>query len=167
MIVFSLSCYEKHAFDGWFRSPADFHSQLDRGLVECPVCGDTNILKQLSAPRINSGASAVAKRDDAHSPSQALQVQRPSAMTSEEMTAATAVPGLQQHMLRQFKQFVMANTENVGPAFAETARRMHYGEEYRRSIRGQISANDAIALQDEGIDTMPLPPGVTMDEGLQ
>ncbi len=165
MIVFSLTCYEKHAFDGWFRSSDDFHSQLDRGLVECPVCGDTNILKQLSAPRINSGASAVAKRDDAQT--QALQSQRPSAMTSEEMTAATAVPGLQQHMLRQFKQYVMANTENVGPAFAETARRMHYGEEYRRSIRGQISTNDAIALQDEGIDTMPLPTGVMMDEGLQ
>ena len=160
MIVFSLSCYEKHAFDGWFRSSEDFHSQLDRGLVECPVCGDTNIVKQLSAPRINSGVAT--------SSSNALQTQHASdTMTSEQMTAATAIPGLQQHMLRQFKQYVLANTENVGPAFAETARRMHYGEEYRRSIRGNVSPNDAIALQDEGIDTMPLPPGVMMDEGLQ
>jgi hypothetical protein len=147
MIVFSLSCYEKHTFDGWFRSSEDFHSQLDRGLVECPVCGDTNIVKQLSAP---------------------LQTQHASdAVTPEQMTAATAIPGLQQHMLRQFKQYVIANTENVGLAFAETARRMHYGEEYRRSIRGNVSPNDAIALQDEGIDTMPLPPGVMMDEGVQ
>jgi hypothetical protein len=166
MIVFSLTCYEKHAFDGWFRSSEDFHSQLDRGLVECPVCGDTNIVKQLSAPRINAGASATDKRDEAGT--NALQTQHPSdKMTSEEMTAATAIPGLQQHMLRQFKQYVIANTENVGPAFAETARRMHYGEEYRRSIRGRVSPDDAIALQDEGIDTMPLPPGVMMDEGVQ
>ena len=176
MIVYSLTCYEKHAFDGWFRSSEDFHSQLDRGLVECPVCGDTNIVKQLSAPRINSGASAssasfsasdlAARRANEAADSQVKSVQH-KPMTSEEMTAATAIPGLQQHMLRQFKQFVIANTENVGPAFAETARRMHYGEEYRRSIRGQVSADDAIALQDEGIDTMPLPPGVMMDEGLQ
>ena len=86
MIVFSLSCYEKHAFDGWFRSADDFHSQLDRGLVECPVCGDTNIVKQLSAPRINSGAAATSNN--------ALQTQHPSdQMTSEQMTAATAIPG--------------------------------------------------------------------------
>jgi hypothetical protein len=167
MIVFSLTCYEKHAFDGWFRSSEDFHSQLDRGLVECPVCGDTNIVKQLSAPRINSGASATNKHEESASGT-ALQTQHASdTMTSEQMTAATAIPGLQQHMLRQFKQYVIANTENVGPAFAETARRMHYGEEYRRSIRGRVSPDDAIALQDEGIDTMPLPPGVMMDEGLQ
>ena len=181
MIVFSLSCYEKHAFDGWFRSSEDFHSQLERRLVECPVCGDTNIVKQLSAPRINLGVSASVNQttasDAAAAESRELtqsgasgahQMARSgNSLSSDELAAATAIPGLQQHMLRQFKKFVLANTENVGTAFAETARRMHYGEEYLRSIRGQVSMDDAIALQDEGIDTMQLPPGVMMDEGLQ
>ncbi len=152
MIVFSLSCTEKHAFDGWFRSSDDFDSQRRMGLVECPVCGDADIAKQLSAPRINSGASA----HRAETPASAQPV-----------PAATMVPGLQQHMLREFKQFVVANTENVGSAFAETARRMHYGEESHRSIRGRVSADEARVLHDEGIDTMALPPGVMMDEGLQ
>lgn len=185
MIVFSLCCYEKHAFDGWFRSSEDFHSQLERRLVECPVCGDTNIVKQLSAPRINLGASAGASQNANQSASSNLtsgesrelsqsgasgthQMARSgNSLSSDELAAATAIPGLQQHMLRQFKKFVLANTENVGTAFAETARRMHYGEEYLRSIRGQVSVDDAIALQDEGIDTMQLPPGAMMDEGLQ
>ncbi len=189
MIVFNLSCYEKHAFDGWFRSSEDFHSQLDRRLVECPVCGDTNIVKQLSAPRINLGVSEVvssgASRNPNHSTRSNLSVgesrelaqsgasgahqmvRSGTRLSSDELSAATAIPGLQQHMLRQFKKFVLANTENVGTAFAETARRMHYGEEYLRSIRGQVSVDDAIALQDEGIDTMQLPSGVLLDEGLQ
>ncbi len=181
MIVFSLSCYEKHAFDGWFRSSEDFHSQLERRLVECPVCGDTNIVKQLSAPRINLGVSASVSQNTASNAavaesreltqsgaSGAHQMARSgNSLSADELAAATAIPGLQQHMLRQFKKFVLANTENVGTAFAETARRMHYGEEYLRSIRGQVSMDDAIALQDEGIDTMQLPPGVMMDEGLQ
>ena len=114
MIVFSLTCYEKHAFDGWFRSSEDFHSQLDRGLVECPVCGDTNIVKQLSAPRINSGATSAtgsATGSATTTSNNAAQTQHASdTMTSEQMTAATAIPGLQQHMLRQFKQYVIANT---------------------------------------------------------
>jgi hypothetical protein len=152
MIVFNLSCSNKHAFDGWFRSAEDFGSQSRMGLVECPVCGDANITKQLSAPRINAGAS----------------VNRPEAPgDSQPVPAATMIPGLQQHMLREFKQFVMANTENVGGAFAETARRMHYGEETRRSIRGRVSPDEALALHEEGIDTMALPPGVMLDDGLQ
>ncbi len=181
MIVFSLSCYEKHAFDGWFRSSEDFHSQLERRLVECPVCGDTNIVKQLSAPRINLGVSASVSQNTASNAAAAesreltqsgasgehQMARSGNSLSADELAAATAIPGLQQHMLRQFKKFVLANTENVGTAFAETARRMHYGEEYLRSIRGQVSMDDAIALQDEGIDTMQLPPGVMMDEGLQ
>lgn len=152
MIVFNLSCSERHTFDGWFRSADDFDAQSRMGLVECPVCGDANITKQLSAPRINAGASAEPI---------------PQFDGSQPVPAATAIPGLQQHMLREFKQYVMANTENVGTKFAETARRMHYGEETRRSIRGRVSRDDARALHDEGIDTMSLPPGVMLDESLQ
>jgi hypothetical protein len=41
-------------FEGWFASEEDFQGQLGRGLVECPMCGDTAITKMLSAPRLNS-----------------------------------------------------------------------------------------------------------------
>jgi len=70
-------------------------------------------------------------------------------------------------MLQQFKNFVLSNTENVGTEFAETARRMHYGEESQRNIRGRVSIDEAIALRDEGIETVSLPPGVVLDEGMQ
>lgn len=156
MIVFNLSCSQEHQFDGWFRSAGDFDSQSQDGLVECPVCGDTHIVKRLSAPRINTGAHAAGAAKAAQSPGD-----------QQEVMAASMMPSLQEHMLQQFKAFVRANTENVGTAFAETARRMHYGEEARRNIRGRVSASEAGELRDEGIETISVPPGIFMDEGVQ
>ncbi len=155
MIVFTLSCSQEHTFDGWFRTADDFDRQAKGGLVGCPVCGDSQITKQLSAPRINSGATDVTL-NHSHLPSGPQQVM-----------AASLMPGLQEHMLQQFKSFVRANTENVGGAFAETARKMHYGEESHRNIRGRVSRNEAVELREEGIETVQLPPGMMLDEGLQ
>jgi len=150
MIVFNLFCSQSHRFDGWFRSADDFEAQSGRGLVECPLCGDRHVEKLLSAPRINSGTT-----------------ERENASTNpREVLAATMIPGVQAHMLAQFKAYVLANTENVGADFAETARRIHYGEETKRNIRGRISLEDAAALAEEGIDTLSLPPGIALDEGV-
>ena len=41
MKVLDLQCPHAHSFEGWFGSEDDFQDQLARGLVECPVCGDT------------------------------------------------------------------------------------------------------------------------------
>lgn len=90
-------------------------------------------------------------------------------MTTEpqEVIAASMIPSLQAHMLKQFKEFVLTNTENVGANFAETARKMHYGEQAQRNIRGRVSVEESMALREEGIETVGLPPGVFMDEGIQ
>ncbi|MBE0589641.1 MAG: DUF1178 family protein, partial [Hydrogenophaga sp.] len=53
MKVLNLQCAHQHEFEGWFGSEDDFTSQLARGLVSCPLCGDTQIQKMLSAPRLN------------------------------------------------------------------------------------------------------------------
>ena len=154
MIVFNLSCSHGHDFDGWFRSAEDFDRQAQNVMVECPLCGDTHITKQLSAPRLNMGASNVAPAS-------------PPVTGPQEVMPASMMPGLQEHMLQQFKAFVRANTENVGKQFAETARRMHYGEENHRNIRGRDSPDEAMALSEEGIDTVSLPHGIFLDEGVQ
>ena len=60
MKVLNLQCAHQHGFEGWFASEDDFQSQLSRGLVECPMCGDTGIIKMLTAPRLNLGASSPA-----------------------------------------------------------------------------------------------------------
>lgn len=163
MIVFSLSCSHEHKFDGWFRSMTDFERQAHAELVECPMCGDTHITKHLSAPRINSGASEIVAAE--HVAGRGAEAQH--AAAPQDVMAASMMPSLQEHMLKQFKAFVRANTENVGSAFAETARKMHYGEESYRNIRGRVSADESIELREEGIETVSLPPGIFLDEGVQ
>ena len=41
MIHYQLRCAQEHEFDGWFKDSAGFDRQAKRGLVECPICGDT------------------------------------------------------------------------------------------------------------------------------
>jgi hypothetical protein len=178
MKVLDLKCAHQHVFEGWFASEDDFQSQLARGLVECPLCADVSISKQLSAPRLNLGAVPPVK--DLSSPralgSSAAGV--PSKPTSNELVPAPANPtdvspqdrqalqDMQGDWLKMVRQ-VMANTEDVGSHFAEVARQMHYGEADERSIRGQTSRDEALALLEEGISVMPLPMPVALKETLQ
>jgi hypothetical protein len=62
---------------------------------------------------------------------------------------------LQAHWLKVVQQ-VLANTEDVGSQFASEARNIHYGEAEERNIRGQVSADESMALLDEGIAVVPL-----------
>lgn len=142
MKVLDLQCSASHVFEGWFGSEDDFRSQLERGLVECPVCGDTHVTKKLSAPRLNLGASEPA------APA--------AAPPRQEVVAAAPAAELQAAYLRMVRE-VLAKTEDVGERFVEEARRMHYGETQERGIRGQASPDETKALLEEGIPVLPLP----------
>lgn len=55
MIVFDLRCEDSgDVFEGWFQSGADFDDQSARGLVQCPVCRSSKIVKAPMAPRVPS-----------------------------------------------------------------------------------------------------------------
>ncbi len=140
MKVLNLRCAHEHSFEGWFGSDKDFESQLARGLVACPACGDAAIVKLPAAPRLNvSGAKGEGGPADGQ---------------------AAAVRAAMLGALRQ----LMADTEDVGERFPEEARRIHYGEVEARGIRGQASREDAQALRDEGIEVVALPlPAVPKD----
>jgi len=139
MKVLNLQCGQAHGFEGWFASEDDFQGQLARGLVECPLCGDTAIAKLPSAPRLNLGASAPA-----------------AAPTGKQEVASVPNAQMQAAWMQLVKQ-VMANTEDVGERFAEEARKIHYGETEERGIRGQASREETQELLEEGIGVLPLP----------
>ena len=133
MKVLNLRCPHDHRFEGWFASDADEASQRERGLLTCPLCGDKDVQRLPSAPRLNLGATAA--------PAEAV---------------ALPAPGdLQAKWLRAVRQ-MMERTEDVGGRFAEEARRIHYGEVPQRGIRGQATPGEAEALRDEGIEVMAL-----------
>ena len=55
MIVFDLRCEDSgDVFEGWFQSGADYDEQSARGLVQCPVCRSSKIVKAPMAPRVPS-----------------------------------------------------------------------------------------------------------------
>lgn len=144
MKVLDLQCPAHHVFEGWFASEEDFQGQLQRGLVECPVCGDKHITKMLSAPRLNLGAG------DAAAPSTGRQV------SAGEGAPALSPAALQAAYMKAVRH-VLANTEDVGERFAQEARKMHYGESEERGIRGQATPEETESLLDEGIGVLPLP----------
>ena len=139
MKVLDLECPHGHVFEGWFGSEDEFQGQLARGLVECPMCGDTQVAKRLSAPRINLGAQ----------PPKVTSAQKNEVM-------ATPDPAMQAQWL-QMVRHVLANTEDVGERFAEEARKIHYGETEERGIRGRASVEETEALLEEGSGVLPLP----------
>ncbi len=59
--------------------------------------------------------------------------------------------------LTALARHVIANTEDVGEAFAEEARKIHYHESPDRPIRGVATSDERDALADEGIDVIALP----------
>jgi hypothetical protein len=133
MKVLNLHCRHDHAFEGWFASEDDFQGQLARGLVECPMCGDHEVAKLPTAPRLNLGA----------------RPQKQDVMAAPEAK-------LQAEWMKLMRR-VLAQAEDVGERFAEEARKIHYGEAEERGIRGQASAEETRALLEEGISVLPVP----------
>ena len=147
MKVHDLHCPHGHVFEGWFASEDDFQSQQQRKLVQCPVCGESDITKGLSAPRLNLGAQP---------PARPVASDTASATVPPLSTEARMHLQAMQAAWMQWSRKVAENTEDVGTRFTEEARRMHYGEVDERAIRGQASAEQARELLEEGIGVLPL-----------
>jgi hypothetical protein len=164
MKVLNLKCGSHHSFEGWFGSEADFVNQQTRGLVTCPLCGDAQIQKMLSAPRLNLRST----RGDAD---MARVVPDPVTEATDVQAQDVLAPtpeaqALQARLMRAMRE-MLSKTEDVGERFADQARAMHYGDVEQRSIRGQSTPEVVMELIDEGIEVMPLPHIPALKETLQ
>jgi hypothetical protein len=154
MKVLDLQCRQAHGFEGWFGSEEDFLSQRERGLVTCPVCGDAEVSKLPSAPRLNLRSHEASKSSENPSSEHNAPSTSTPAVLAPQPSAEVAQ--LQAAMWQAVKH-VLAHTEDVGTGFAEEARKIHYGEAKERHIRGQASLEETQSLIEEGIEVMPLP----------
>jgi hypothetical protein len=159
MIHYQLQCAEGHGFDGWFKDSASFDDQARRGLLECPVCGDSKVERALMAPSVARKANArpvappVADPAPEATPTPTLPVPAAGA----EQVAAGRVPDQVRAMLQRLRAEVEKNCDYVGGGFADEARRIHRGESDRRGIYGEASPADAESLADEGIEIARIP----------
>lgn len=149
MILYRLSCSNDHEFEAWFKSGRAFDTQSARGVVSCPLCGDTSVTKAVMAPNLgrscraplSESASDPADLSPAEPPPDAAQVAR------QELTKA----------VRRLRQEIAEKAEYVGPRFADEARRIESGEVANRGIYGEATLNEARALLEDGIAVLPLP----------
>ena len=148
MKVLDLRCANGHGFEGWFGSEEEFVDQNERQAIECPLCADRAMTRLPSSPRLNlSGA-------------------REPVPAAAPTTAVSAPADLQVQWMKAMRHLI-ESTEDVGERFTEEARRIHYEESPARGIRGQASAEQRLALREEGIEVMALALPRLLDGPLQ
>jgi hypothetical protein len=146
VIVFDLGCENNHRFEGWFTSGEDFERQLKRRLINCPLCSNGNVVRLPNASYINSGAA----------PRPA-----PAAGTAHQGPGhGQQYANVGKDLLVKLVEQIIEHTEDVGSAFPEEARKIHYRETAERRIRGTASREEVEELTDEGIEivALPIPP---------
>lgn len=146
MIVFDLCCaVGGHRFEAWFASSDSFADQQGRGLIVCPVCGDSDVKKAVMAPRVGAKSNQIA----AAAPARPVDTVAPVDMSPDLIRRVVAeIAAKQAEMLPQSRW--------VGRDFADAARAMHEGRAPEDLIHGQASPQEAQALRDDGIAAMPL-----------
>ena len=151
MIRYSLHCERGHAFESWFQSSAAYDSQVKRKLVTCPSCGSAKVEKAIMAPQI------VSKKGREN------PLPAPAAPATTEVAAPASTPLLmaQERELRakikELRDHIVKNADNVGERFPNEARKMHYGDIEHRPIYGEASPDEARSLIEEGVEVSPLP----------
>ena len=138
MIKFTLRCDEDHDFEGWFGSSDEFDRQRKRGFVTCPVCGSASVRKALMAPRVSTSRDKAAVAGE---------------VRGEVMNAHAQMLS----RMRELREVVTRNAEDVGPRFAEEARRIHYGETPPKAVYGKATKEEVEGLVEEGVGVAPLP----------
>jgi hypothetical protein len=144
VIVYNLGCPNDHHFEGWFASLAEYERQFESKLLSCPLCGSEDVSRIAHAPYVSTGATP-----------------REEPRSAGSGTGAPAVPQQYANLTAEFLsnviETVLEKTVDVGRAFPEEARRIHYNEAPERAIRGTATHKEVEALRDEGIEVMSLP----------
>jgi len=154
MIRYALACDQGHDFESWFADSAAYDKQAKRRLIACPHCGSAKVEKAIMAPRLAGNRKGAAPIEvPAEAPAEttgAAPEKAPVAMISPQERELRA-------KLKELREHLTQNADNVGAKFPEEARKMHYGEIEHRSIYGEATPDDAKALAEEGIEFHPLP----------
>ena len=147
MIVFDLECRAGgHRFEGWFGSSEDFASQQERGLLDCPQCGSTEVIKAPMAPNVGRKGNQIEV-------ARANGTAKPAPMAGGQLPPQALA---MMHAMAAMQAAALKESRWVGDGFADVSREIHYGEREAETIHGQATAEEAKELLEEGIELMPL-----------
>ncbi len=158
MIRYNLRCERGHTFESWFQSSSAYETQEKRKLVNCPACGSAKVERAIMAPQIVSK-----KGRESAAPAPAPAPVAPADVAATEVATSGSTPLLMAQerelraKIRELRDHIVKNADNVGERFPNEARKMHYGDIEHRPIYGEASPDEARALIDEGVEVSPLP----------
>ena len=153
MIRYALRCERDHTFESWFKSSSTYELQVKRKLVSCPVCNSVNVEKAIMAPQIVSKRG----REKANPEPTPAPAPAPAETPATGPTLLMAQERELRAKLKELRDHIVKNADNVGERFPTEARKMHYGDIEHRPIYGEASPEEARALIDEGVEVSPLP----------
>jgi hypothetical protein len=152
MIHYNLRCGRGHAFESWFQSSSAYESQEKRKLINCPICGSDKVERAIMAPQVVSKKGR-AREVPAPAPAASTEVAAPATATPLMMAQESELRA----KLKELRDHIVKNADNVGERFPNEARKMHYGDIEHRPIYGEASPDEARSLIEEGIEVSPLP----------
>ena len=154
MIKYSLTCKssycsKKNNFDGWFQNIEAYQNQKSRGLIICPLCGSSEIIKLLTAPsfrlsKLKSPELEVEKKV-------VVEESRTKNFTSSNNVNDFSI------LLRAIKKEIKKNSEFVGNNFVKEVRSMKIDKTTQRAIYGHGTKKEIEELKEEGINILNLP----------
>jgi hypothetical protein len=127
MIAFDLMCANGHLFECWFKDHSSYEEQKSAGIVNCPVCNDTQIEKVFSPFMVKTNGTEKKKEADP------------------------------QQILQAIDHFVEKNFEDVGVDFTKEALKIHYGETKKKNIKGTATSDEETLLKKEGVQFFKIP----------
>ncbi|MDX5151565.1 MAG: DUF1178 family protein [Acidiferrobacterales bacterium] len=134
MVIYDICCDKQHQFEGWFREPGDFTRQLEKGLLDCPVCGSHDVRKLPTGSKILVGENRHSKFDEDR-------------LSTDNVAQA----------VEELSAYIEQNFTDVGEQFPEEARKVYYGESDLNNIYGNANSDEVAELQEEGIEVIPIP----------
>lgn len=127
MIAFDLICSNGHLFECWFKDRASFEEQQSSGIIDCPVCNDTQVVRAFSPFMIKKNGERKKEEENAY------------------------------HALRLVQEYLDKHFEEVGADFAKEALKIHYGEAEKRNIKGTATTEEEVILKEEGVQFLKVP----------
>ncbi len=156
MIRYTLKCDDGHEFESWFPSSASYDTQRARGLVTCPTCNSAKVEKAVMAPSVARTDKGTSAKEPAAEAASAPAAEVPAAEATPLAMMARPDSELRT-LMRQLRDHIVANSDDVGDNFADLARKMHDGEIEHRPIRGEATAEEVKALHEDEVEVFPLP----------
>jgi hypothetical protein len=157
MIRYKLRCGAGHEFEGWFQDSAGYEKLAAIGLVECTICGSTQVERALMTPAVVSSRKKAKPPAVEAAPPPPPPEAPPQETPGTQRVASGPMPAQILAMLQRLRAEVEKSCDYVGKDFAEEARKIANGEAESRGIFGEATDAEAEALAEEGIDVARLP----------